>query len=283
MSILHRSRTRSLAKRGFLLLLGFAVLLVALPAFAAGQAKWKTTTLRQRSDGESWRVDVTIVLPRAPDVAHVSMKFEFQEKVYYERFLEDGDKQPRTRKVPVTGKRPIIEPQEVSFLDPRRGEIQKGTRFTFKVTREHGFKSGEWVVTIRDGRNGRVIGRPTKIIFGGENEVIDRRSIVMAGERKKKKEEEEKKKKEKGGIAKVAKDDVEKAPEAEEPEAEPSEPEPSEPEEAEEESDEAQTIKEKPGGCGCRMGPSPVSHTWLAAPLLFGLFLQRRRSHKREK
>jgi MYXO-CTERM domain-containing protein len=83
---------------------------------------------------------------------------------------------------------------DVGFLDAGTSKIEKRTRFSFKVKRDLGFEAGEYKVTLRDTRNGQTIGGPTTITFDGENEIIDRRSIVFQGDDKKKKKEKKEEK-----------------------------------------------------------------------------------------
>jgi MYXO-CTERM domain-containing protein len=83
-----------------------------------------------------------------------------------------------------------VESVDVSFLDPGAGQIQKRTKFSFKVTRGHGYEAGEYEVTIKDGRTDSAIGTKVRLVFEGENEVIDRRAMVFSGEKKKKKDED---------------------------------------------------------------------------------------------
>jgi hypothetical protein len=163
------------------------LLLLAGSAQAAGRVEWKSKTLKER-EGGSWRVELAIYLPSPPDVAHVPMKFEFQPIAYYERSMVDGDKLIE-RTVPLEHRQSLIESVDVGFLDSGSGKIEKRTRFTFKVTRAHGYEAGEYKVTIKDSRNGNTIGASTTLKFEGENEIIDRRAMVFTGEKKKKKPE----------------------------------------------------------------------------------------------
>jgi MYXO-CTERM domain-containing protein len=87
--------------------------------------------------------------------------------------------------VPLENKPPLVESVDVGFLDPSNGTIQKRTRFSFKVSRTHGYEAGEYDVTIKDGRTDASLGGATRIVFDGENEVIDRRAVVFSGEKKK--------------------------------------------------------------------------------------------------
>jgi MYXO-CTERM domain-containing protein len=264
-------------RRWLLCILQLLVLmLIAGPAAAAGRIEWKSKTLKER-EGGSWRVELAIYLPKAPDVAHVPMKFEFQPTVYYERTIVDGDKQV-DRKVPLEHRQALIESVDVGFLDGSTGNIEKRTKFSFKVTRAHGYEAGEYKVTVKDTRNDQTVGTPVTLIFEGENELIDRRAMVFTGKEKKKKDE--------GAKEGDAKDAAEKsdAPPAEEAADEPAgETSPSEEPPADEAGpgDEHEgEIKEKPGGCGCRLEDAQSSgNAGLAALALLGLaFLRRRRA-----
>ncbi len=256
------------------------IFMITAMATAAGRIDWGSKTLKPRSDGNSWNVDIKIYMPRPPDVPTVQLKFEFLQLVYYERAMVDGDKLI-TRNVPMEGKQPVIETVDVGFLDPATSRIESRTRFTFKLHRDHGFDCGEYKVTVRDTRNGQMIGAPTTLILGGENEVIDRRSIVFSGEKKKPKKEEKKENSEGGGNSEAegkkseAKEEAsesaapaqEEAPPAEEPAA-----------------DGPGTIKEKPGGCGCTVrgrSENPVSGGWLLLAAS-GLALARRTRVRRD-
>jgi MYXO-CTERM domain-containing protein len=246
-----------------------AALLVTSLAAAYGSVKWKSTRLKEReSRGGSWHIELTITLNRAPDMPTVPVKFEFKENTYYERYKDDahGDK-PVIRRVPTPGKQPIVESSDIGFLDPSDGKIQKRTRFSFKITRGHGFEAGDWTVTIRDARNGQILGHATRLILEGENPVVDRRSMVFAGTVKKKEEKKE------------------------EAEEESSEPNPEEdeanwPETTDEElygpTHEGE-VEEKPGGCGCRAagGSGPVLPLALGlAALAIGVAGRRRRQRR---
>jgi MYXO-CTERM domain-containing protein len=244
-----------------------AVCCVASVAAAAGRVQWKATTLKE-IDKKYWRIDLSIFLGKKPDVAHLPMKFEFQPTVYFERTMVDGDKLI-DRKVPLQDRQSMIETVDVGFLDPGTGELQTRTKFTFKVTRAQGYEAGEYMVTIRDGRGGGIIGTPTRVTFDGENEVIDRRSIVFSGEKKKKKQMKEVNK---DGEIKDEKPEGDKGGEKAEGEGEGEggEGEKSEGSGGEEAAgdtsgegesgegvdeggdDSEGEVKEKPGGCGCR-------------------------------
>jgi MYXO-CTERM domain-containing protein len=241
--------------------MALALLLLSSVALAAGRTEWKTKELKER-EGGSWRIELAFYLTRPPDMAHVPMKFEFQPTAYYERSMVDGDKLVE-RTVPLENRQALIESVDVGFMDSGTGKIEKRTRFSFKVTRAHGYEAGEYKVTIRDGRNGQTIGTPVNLRFTGENEVIDRRAMVFTGKKKDAK-------KDKGG--------EEKSEAADKPDETKSDAAESAPSEAEDESsdasadeasessdessasdtddDEAGTIKEKPGGCGCRIEDS---------------------------
>lgn len=249
----------------FATLLSLLVLLFAGSAFAAGRVEWKSKTFKERSD-KAWMLEIKIFLPRAPDVAYVPMKFEFEPQVYFERALVDGQEGPVERKVPLSGRQPLIETVEVGFLDAGTSKIESRTKFSFKVKRDLGYDAGEYKVTIKDTRNGQTIGTATNITFDGENEIIDRRAMVFSGEKKKKKEEpkaEEKKADEAGDEKKSDEGDSSEKSEASG--------------EGEEEGsdnsggDDPPAVEGKPGGCGCRVPGS--TETSGVLPIAFGLGL----------
>jgi len=255
--------------------LGLGLLLFAGSAHAAGRVEWKDKAPKER-EGGSWRLELAIYLPSAPDVAHVPMRFEFQPTAYYERSMVDGDKLIE-RTVPLEHRQSLIESVDVGFLDQGSGKIEKRTRFTFKVTRAHGYEAGEYKVTIKDSRNGSTVGASTTLKFMGQNEVIDRRAMVFTGEKKKKKEEkpaEESKPAESSGSGDGAESSGDSSADAaSEPESE----EPSEPSNANEE---PPAVEGKPGGCGCRIGEKSDSGAPALALLLLGLAFGVRRRQR---
>jgi len=264
-------------RRSFVLLLSFALLLGSSIASAAGRVEWKTKEFKER-EGGSWRLELAIYMPSAPDVAHVPMKFEFQPIAYYERSMVDGDKLLE-RVVPLEHRQSLIESVEVGFLDSGSGKIEKRTRFTFKVTRAHGYEAGEYKVTIKDGRNGNSVGAPTTLKFTGENEIIDRRAMVFTGKEKKKKKAEAA---DEGASESAAEKKEEPASDANEGTAEAESNEDPAPEEAAEDDtsagNEPPAIEEKPGGCGCRLeATAPAGGTSLVLAALFGLLVVARR------
>jgi len=216
-------------------------------ASAAGRTEWKSKVLKERREDQPngdefedkngyWKVEVAIYLPRAPDVPHVPMKFEFQPEVEYERTILDSSGKVVDRKVPLVNQQASIESTDVEFLDSGTGKIEARTRFSFKVTRGQGYKAGEYKVTLYDGRNDQKVGVPTTLTFEGKNTVIHREPMEFKGEKKKAKAEEK------------PKDDA--AKESDKPAAE-SESAPADSEKSKDEGsgDQPQTIKEKPGGC----------------------------------
>jgi MYXO-CTERM domain-containing protein len=250
-----------------MVVLGFAVSSVA---HAAGRVEWKGKTFKERDD-KAWRLEVAIYLPKAPDVPHVPMKFEFQPQVYFERDMVDGDKIVE-HKVPLENHQAIIESVDVGFLDSGSGKIEPRTRFSFKLTRAHGYEAGEYKVTIHDGRNDQSVGTPVTLIFEGENEVIDRRAMVFSGADKKKKDTA--KKDEDKGADEGKKADEDKPATSDDA--------PVSDADKKEASSEPQTIKEKPGGCGCRLaddGTNGSAGMSFAALALSLVALRRRHKH----
>jgi MYXO-CTERM domain-containing protein len=236
----------SFAGRRVLLVLSqlLVILLCTGSAFAAGRVEWKSTTVKERDD-KSWRLEVNVYLPAAPDVPHVPMKFEFQPTAYYARDMTDGDKLVE-HTVPLTDRQSLIESVDVGFMDSGSGKIEKRTKFSFKVTRAHGYEAGEYKVTIKDTRNGQTVGTAQTLKFQGENETIDRRAMVFASKDKKKEE----KKAEGDKPAEEAKKDESASSEAK-PEETPAAETPPADEAAE--ANGPPPIAEKPGGCGCKV------------------------------
>jgi MYXO-CTERM domain-containing protein len=254
----------------------FLVLSFASAAFAAGRIEWKNKTLKPNSENNAWNIEVTIYLPNPPDVPSVPVKFTFDQQVYFEQSMVDGD-QIVKRDVPISGKQPIVEGVDIGFLDPRSGTIQKRTRFSFKIHRDHGFECGIYKITVRDTRNNQIIGQPTTVTLGGENEVIDRRSIVFSGEKKKEKKPAETTEAQSGGDGASKESTSSESETAAGNEAAAKTPENELP--PEEDADQPQEIKEKPGGCGCRLAQTRDrvhGGLWLALGLV-GLSFRRRR------
>ncbi len=266
----------SKASRRILLLLCPLLLILSSTgsALAAGRVEWKTKALKERED-KSWRVEVAIFMPKAPDVAHVPMKFEFQPIAYYARDMTDGDKLVE-HVVPLNDRQSLIESVEVGFLDSGSGKIEPRTRFSFKVTRAHGYEAGEYKVTIRDTRNGQIVGAPQTLKFDGENETIDRRAMVFASKEKKKKEEKTEEKPPDGAEA----SDSATAADADVPANE--KPPADDADDAEGPAAEGPpAIEQKPGGCGCRAAGEPRDSAGGGLALLLGLgaLLRRRRTN----
>jgi len=257
-----------------------SILVLSASAQAGGRVEWKTKTFKERSD-KAWMLEIAIYLPKAPDVAYVPMKFEFELTTYFERALIDGKDGPVDTRTPMTGRQPLIETVDVGFMDAGTSKIEKRTRFSFKVKRDLGFEAGEYKVTIRDTRNGQTVGTATTITFDGENEVIDRRSIVFQGDDKKKKKKEEPKKEEGDGEKKEsASDDGEKKSEEGGGESASDDGASSDGDEGSDNSggDDPPPVEEK-RGCGCRVPGAPGAPGWSIALTLglVGLTLMRRR------
>jgi MYXO-CTERM domain-containing protein len=230
------------------------ILLCTGSAFAAGRIEWKSTTVKERDD-KSWRLEVAVYMPKAPDVPHVPMKFEFQPVAYYARDMTDGDKLVE-HTVPLTDRQSLIESVDVGFLDSGSGKIEARTRFSFKVTRAHGYEAGEYKVTIRDTRDGKVAGTAQTLKFQGENETIDRRAMVFASKGDKKKDEKKEGGDSGGDKPKDDGDGAKKdAPADDAPKAEASGA-----EEDKATSDAKDDVEGKPGGCGCKAAGGPTSN-----------------------
>lgn len=253
--------------RWLLSLSALAAVFWGSPAMA-DRVVWKKTTVQENL--ESWRLDLEFHYSRAPDITYVPIQFEFTPTVYYENTLDDSSSEPHVTKQPLENKQPMVETQDVGFLDAGTGKTMNRTRFTFKLTRARGFEAGEYEVTVKDKRSGNKLGGKTKLILNGTNQVVDRRSISFDEKKKPKKEEEKPKSWEEEY-------DPNKDPNREEFwEGGPKEEEPSEGDDI----PPPAHLQENPGACGCHVpGGSPLR----AAPLfvLFALsaswFLRRRR------
>lgn len=276
---MHLFGSKSWRRQGLALVSALSLLLITAVALAAGRIEWGSKTLKPRSDNNSWNVDIAIFMAAPPNVPSVPMKFVFQQLVKYERSILDGDKHVE-QKIPIQDAQPIIESVDVGFLDPLSGSIQKRTKFSFKLHRDHGFDCGEWKVTVRDTRNDQVVGQPTTLIFGGQNEEVDRRSIVFSGEKKKEKKEakvdadvpdsEKEKTKEKKAADDAASN------QASEPGSSLDVP------PADENPVEDAEVKKKPGGCGCSVpGQSRNEAPWGLLFAATALFVGRRYTSKR--
>jgi MYXO-CTERM domain-containing protein len=169
-------------------LLTLALAFVAVNASAQGRVVWKKSKLNESS--QRWHVDLEFHMSTAPDIAVVPVRFEFTPEVYYERSMVDGKEEPVITRMPLADRQPLVETVDIGFLNPSTGKIEKRTRFSFDLTRDRGFKAGEYKVVVEDKRNGRKLGQPTRLVLNGENEVIDRRSISFDPSTKKKKEKE---------------------------------------------------------------------------------------------
>ncbi|MEI9941451.1 MAG: hypothetical protein WDO69_29885 [Pseudomonadota bacterium] len=265
----------------FVIALALVSLTASHVASAAGSTEWKSKVIKERREEQPngdefedkngyWKVEVAIYLPRAPDVPHVPMKFEFQPEVEYERTILDASGKVVDRKVPLVNQQASIESTDVEFLDSGTGKIEKRTRFSFKLTRGQGYKAGEYKVSLHDGRNDQAVGTPVTLIFEGKNTVIHREPMEFKGEKKKKDAPK----------AEATKDDTAKegdkpASDAESTSADSEKP------TAEAASDQPQTIKEKPGGCTVRRladnGHESGAGLAFAALAVSSVMLRRRR------
>ena len=170
------------------LALGLVALVSTEPAFAANRVVWKKTKLNEQD--KAWKIAFEVHLDRAPDVALVPFRLTFTATTYFERALVDGHKGPVVRQVPLQDPQPIIESVDVGFMDPASGKTAKRTRFSFEIDRERGFEAGHYDVKVTDARSGKDLGGSTTLTLEGDNEVIDRRSVVFDDSKPKPKKEE---------------------------------------------------------------------------------------------
>ena len=251
-----------LLRRCCALFLGLFIGLLASPTFAAGRIVWKQTKLKEAD--QSWKIAIEIHLDRAPDIAHLPVRFSFTAISYFERALVDGRKDPVIRQIPLEHQQPIVESVDVGFLDPGTGKMAKRTRFSFHVTRDRGFEAGQYEVKVTDVRSDQDMGGSATLTLDGENEVIDRRSMVF----------DEKKPKKEGSVAKTAApEEKELSPEDDAFWAGGSKV----PEEKSSPLPPPAHLQDRPG-CGCRLGArSSLPPGWLLSLLGVCILARRRR------
>lgn len=250
--------------RCFALLLGLFIGLLASPSFAAGRVVWKQTKLKEAD--QSWKLAMEIHLDRAPDIAHLPVRFTFTAISYFERALVDGRKEPVIRQIPLEHQQPIVESVDVGFLDPGTGKMAKRTRFSFNITRDRGFEAGQYEVKVTDARSDQDMGGSARLTLDGENEVIDRRSMVF----------DEKKPKKEASVAKeAAPEEKELSPEDDAFWAGGSKA----PEEKSSPLPPPAHMQDRPG-CGCRLeAPASTLPAWLLSVLGVCIWARRRRAH----
>jgi hypothetical protein len=184
--------------------------------------------------------------------------------------MTDGDKLVE-HTTPLSDRQALIESVDVGFMDSGSGKIESRTRFTFKVTRAHGYEAGEYKVTIRDTRDGKMVGSAQTLKFEGENETIDRRAMVFASKGDKKKKDE--KKADSDTPAEDKKDSADDAPKddasADDTTTAPSEG---------ADDNAPPPVEGKPGGCGCKLAGGARGDLTGALVLLgAGVLMTRRR------
>ena len=145
------------------------------PALASGTFKLRSTSVSEVSGG--WHIYCDVILAKPPSIAHPTLKFLFTRTVYYERALVDNSPNPVLNRTPLVNQNPSVESLEVDFADAA-GKIWNRTHFDFSLTRLRGYEAGEYKVQVRMA-DGTDVGTPTYITLNGDNEVIDRRSLVF--------------------------------------------------------------------------------------------------------
>jgi MYXO-CTERM domain-containing protein len=236
--------------------------LLSASAVAQKRVVWKQTKIQETDT--SWKVAIEVYLDRVPDVPHRPVRFSFTPIANFERSLGAGRTEPMPRQLPLSNQQPIIESVDIGFLDPGTGKSAKRTRFSFHVTRDRGFEAGSYVVIVTDARSAREFGGKTTLTLDGENEVIDRRSMVFDDK------------------PKAKKDGPPKAEESRERELTPDDPGywaggPKQSEEKTAPLPPPAHMQERPG-CGCRIqGPTPAAPAWGFAALALGLLVRRGR------
>lgn len=249
----------ALNSRSFRLWLALAsavlVSLFASVGYSAGSVKWGETRIKERADG-SWKVKLTITLPRRPDVGIVPMRFSFQPTAYYERAKVDGDRIVE-RTVPLRYQSPKVESMPVGFQNPRNGKTLRRTRFSFHLTRDSGFEAGEYKVTLTNATTGQKVGSPVTIRLRGENDVIDRRTISFEAEKPKSKPAKKLTDVQEGVFRTEGGETIDEPSDVDEAAEEPAGSRQTDPSAAPALG--PQPVMEKPGACGCRVAGSSRS------------------------
>lgn len=260
----------------------FRVLLTALlfaglaagaprPALAAG-----SVTIANREPEESdgkWKLNMAINYGGVPHVAHISMVFSFTPTALYERSYTDasGDKIVHTRK-PLSGQQAINESMDVGFTDGS-GKTFATTKFDFVLRRDRSFEAGEYTLKITRASDGVQVGQPQTIKLKGDNEIVDRRAMVFAGDKKKEKKAAPSDKT--GEASDPVKPNAENAAASEDgapKDADPSAGAPA--------VESPPPVPPKQGGCGCRVAGDPGGVSSLPV-LALGITLLLRRTRRR--
>jgi len=147
--------------------------LVAGTAWASGTFKLRTPTVQEVSGG--WHIYCELALPKAPPIAHPTIRFSFTKTMVYERDLVDNSPNPVVNRQALQNQNPSVEALEVDFADAK-GDIYPRTRFDFSLTRTRGYEAGEYKLQVRTS-DGVDIGTPVTIILNGDNPVVDRRAM----------------------------------------------------------------------------------------------------------
>ncbi len=152
-----------------------AVLVLAVPAVAAGSVKLIKSTVQEDSKGR-WKLKFTIDYGKVPHIGHIPMTFSFKQTAIYERYTDDDTgSTPATRTVPMRNAEPNNLPVDVGFSNSK-GEMFRVTKFGIALSRRNDFEAGEYELTVRES-SGRKIGGKVRIKLQGKNKVINRGSL----------------------------------------------------------------------------------------------------------
>ena len=249
--------------RWIALVLGLTIALFAESAAAANRVVWKKTKIQESAN--SWKVAFEVHLDRAPDMPHVPIRVTFTPYTYFERALVDGRKEPVIRQVPLENQQPILESMDMTFLDPGTGKTAKRTRFSFQVTRDRGYEAGVYEVKVTDARTGKDMSGEAKLTLDGDNQIVDRRSVVFDDKPKPKKDDAVAAKAQAEAEPELTPDDDAFWEGGSKGPAEKSSPLPP-----------PAHMQDRPG-CGCRVaGQGPAGSGWALAALALGLLARRR-------
>ncbi len=249
-------------------------LMISSEAHAGGAVV--TLVKKDIEDNNGWKLQLVIKLPKPPPSRYLSVKFIFHPKVIYETYIDDSGPNEKVRAVNQEGDvQPLVENFDISFGDTS-GQLFNQTKFDVVLKRARGFQSADYLFEIKDS-DGNSYGKPMNVHFGGKNPVVDRRSMSFSSGSKDSKDSGAAN----GGGSDSAGNDSSSPPPKEDipkteydtPEEQKKTPKVDFPLE------DPDTVKDKPGGCGCEV-PSSGEHgalALLASGALFAVTAYRRR------
>ena len=157
-------------------MLGAALAVLLAPSVAEARGITLHNPRPKEVNGK-WKLKFTINYGTLPHLAHIPTVFSFKHVTKYEwAYTEQSPEKAVFNRKPLQNQPDINIPVDIGFADAS-GKLFKITKMNVPIRRDPdmGFEAGEYTLTVREG--GRMLGRPMRITFGGENKPIDRRPI----------------------------------------------------------------------------------------------------------